>query len=111
LSHGNAENNLKFIENIRKASSNVTQRTRYYQPLAIALDLRGPEMRIARIGENFNRMMTEGESGFKFSCDPKYDEIPPVDLAYVPYNLIGKFLKKGKILSYWKSFETSFRRP
>lgn len=97
LSHGNPENNLKLIENIRQAAGNVTKRTQYHQPVAIALDLRGPEMRIAKIGENFNRIVTEGESGLKFSCDPKYEDFPPVDLAYLPYNLIGKFLKKGKI--------------
>lgn len=96
LSHGNTENNLKLIENIRKASSNVTERTQYYQPVAIALDLRGPEMRIAKIGKDFERILSEGDSSLKFSCDSKYEEFTPVDLAYVPCNLIGKYLKKGK---------------
>lgn len=106
LSHGDAENNLKLIENIRQASSNITDRTQFYQPVAIALDLRGPEMRIAKIGENFNRIMTEGDVSLKFSCDPKYEDFSPVDLVYIPCNLIGKFLKKGN----WKNFFRTLRK-
>lgn len=97
LSHTNEEDNLKLIANIRQAAANVTHRTQYYQPLAIALDLRGAEIRIAKIGEDFNRILTEGDANVKFSCDEKYAEIAPLDLAYIPCNAISRFLKKGWI--------------
>lgn len=97
LSHTNEEDNLKLIANIRQAAANVTHRTQYYLPLAIALDLRGAEIRIAKIGEDFNRVLNEGDSNVKFSCDEKYADIQPLDLAYVPCNVICKFLKKGEI--------------
>lgn len=97
LSHTNEEDNLRLIANIRQAAALVTKRTQYYLPVAIALDLRGAEIRIAKIGEDFNRNLTEGDANVKFSCDEKYEEITPLDLAYVPCNVITRFLKKGKI--------------
>lgn len=96
LSHSNVESNLKLISNIRQAAANVTHRTQYTLPLAIALDLRGAEIRVREIGQNFNRTLADGDTNVKFSCDPKYDEVTPIDLAYVPCSQVTRFLKKGE---------------
>lgn len=100
LSHSNENENLSVIRNIRYAAENVSNRIGYYLPLGIALDLRGAEIRITKIGKQFNPKLSEGDVNIKFSCDEKYKDMEPLDLAYVPCNAISRFLKKGLLFFY-----------
>src|SRR5690349_8010452 len=59
LSHGSFEEHLNSIQNCRLAAERCGERTTYYCPLAIAADIRGPEIRIGKTEKKFVKIQDQ----------------------------------------------------
>lgn len=94
LSHGAFEEHSVTIENVREAASRVQERTNVYCPLAIAVDLRGPEIRTGKVEP---RTVVVGEV-VKLNDNPFKADILPPDIFYVDYNVSDKLRKHFKII-------------
>lgn len=93
LSHGAFEEHLQSISNVREAAGRVQERTNVYCPLAIAVDLRGPEIRTGKVE---TRVVEIGEL-VKLNDNPFKADILPPDIVHVDYSVADKLKKHFKI--------------
>ncbi|CRK89678.1 CLUMA_CG003603, isoform A [Clunio marinus] len=94
LTHGTHESHFVTITNVRLAAERYFVRTSYVCPLAIAFDLRGPEM---RTGEIIERDVKIGES-VTLSCSAEFLTKPDGSTIYVDFPIARKVKKDQVIL-------------
>lgn len=96
LSHGNHEDHLEMIKQIRLAAGKVQAQTHFYCPLAIAVDLRGCEIRTGLIEQHLEKsgkIVAVGEL-IKLNESLQFADRSAPDMIYVD-QLIAGFSRKG----------------
>ncbi|XP_030573401.1 pyruvate kinase-like [Drosophila novamexicana] len=96
FSHGSHEYHAETVANLRQAVECHSQNLGYQFHLGIALDTKGPEIRIGLIGGNASATV-ELEKGATFilSTNKKFQENGTQERVYVDYANITKVLKAG----------------
>lgn len=90
LSHGTFDEHSETIANVRAAADRVQGRTKFYCPIAIAIDLRGSEIRIGVVEET----QVEVKEIVKMNDNPyTADKLPP-DVIFIDLLVTDK-LRKG----------------
>lgn len=94
FSHGDHEYHKGTIENVRKASKEIHDRT-----VAIALDTKGPEIRTGLLkgGPTSEIELKEGHT-ITLTTDKAYAEIGDENLLYVDYENITSVLEVGRYI-------------
>jgi pyruvate kinase len=86
----------EMLGKIERARDRYNERTRYYCNLATALDLRGPEIRIRKVGKKFgDEFKVKVDDKLMFSIDVSHADRTPDDILYVPCQNILDFLKSN----------------
>ena len=96
MSHGTHEDHEKSIENIRTAAERYKRRTNYNAPVAVAVDLRGQEIRIGKIPKQFEAIGLQVNIGDKirFHNNPLIADEPLPDMIFIDHSFIDKTLKR-----------------
>ncbi|KAI9247728.1 pyruvate kinase [Sporodiniella umbellata] len=92
FSHGSYEYHKSVIENTRKSTEEHPG-----FPVAIALDNKGPEIRIGQLKEDQEITIEVGDE-LVLSVDEKYAETGTSETVYVDYKNLPKMLEVGKKL-------------
>lgn len=95
FSHGTQEQHLETIRNLRLATERCLDRTKFHWPLAIAADLRGPEIRIGKI-ENSGKLVEDGDL-IKFNSNPVFAEKSSSEMIYIDHPLADYIKKQNHI--------------
>lgn len=96
LSRGNHKNHLETIKNVRQAAGRVSQRTNFISAVAIAVELRGPEIRTGIIEQQLECSGRKFEAGefIKLNESLQFAESSAPDMIYIDQPVAG-ILKKG----------------
>ncbi|KAK9504140.1 hypothetical protein O3M35_010542 [Rhynocoris fuscipes] len=99
FSHGTYEYHSKVIDNVRQAEKNVNERTGHYNPIAIALDTKGPEIRTGLLegGPTAEIELVKGNN-IRITTDKAFAELCNTSEIFVDYPNITKVVKAGNII-------------
>lgn len=93
VSHGTLEEHQFSIQNLRLAAKRCEERSKFFCPLAIAIDIRGPEIRIGKVEKTLVKLRDQ----VKLNENPNIAEDSSAAMIYVDYPLSGKLKKNSKI--------------
>lgn len=93
LSHGTLEEHQSAIQNLRLAAERCEERTKFYCPLAIAADIRGPEIRIGKVEKTLVKLQGQ----VKLNENPNFAGESSSDMIHVDHPLAGKLKRNSKI--------------
>ncbi|VDN33511.1 unnamed protein product [Cylicostephanus goldi] len=88
FSHGSYEEHAEVIARVREANEN------HYDPVAIALDTKGPEIRTGVLTGNKEVTLEQGKS-IQLTTDKKYENNGTATCVYVDYVNLPRDVKKG----------------
>ncbi|KHJ84615.1 Pyruvate kinase, barrel domain protein, partial [Oesophagostomum dentatum] len=88
FSHGSHEEHAKVIARIREAAKD------HVDPVAIALDTKGPEIRTGVLSEGKEVTLHQGKS-ISLTTDDKYKTSGTSTCMYVDYENLPRVVKKG----------------
>ncbi|XP_063912465.1 pyruvate kinase-like [Zophobas morio] len=96
FSHGSHEEHAQSIQNIRTAANNYSTRLGLEFPMAIAVDVKGPEIRIGYFegGIDAEVELRNGEQ-IKLTTDKAYFEKGSASVMYIDYDNIQKVVQVG----------------
>lgn len=96
LSRGNHEDHLETLKSVRKAAGRISRRTNFISAVAIAVELRGPEIRTGIIEQplDCSRRPVEAGEFIKLNESLQFAESSAPDMIYIDQPIAG-LLKKG----------------
>ena len=96
LSHGTHESHAKAIENVRRAVDIHAKSIQVpYHPVAIAIDLRGPEVRTGSLDPPGSELLLQKGKQVKLTTDDAYANKCSSQVIYVDYKSIASCLSVG----------------
>lgn len=93
LSYGSLEDHSKSIQNLRVAADRFEARTKVFCPVAVAVDLRGPEIRTGSVEAT---SVNIGDQ-VKFNDNPQAADSTPPGMVYIDHPVAGKLKRNYKI--------------
>lgn len=107
LSHGSLEEHSQALKNIQLAKLRCQERTGFYCPLGIAVDLRGPEIRIGEVGELGKKVKVGDE--VKFNVNQQFASKSSSEMIFIDFPIAALLRKQQKVFIDDNSVELTVR--